>query len=98
LSQAILTRLDHALLGQDANLFDVFFQHVLVPEVPLNQDGQWGISTIRQRCFMWFGQVATMTDRFGYFSKIGATARELIEKLRARWPDVEDMPYYPAFR
>jgi hypothetical protein len=79
-------------------IFDILFRHGLVEGEPFDQDQKWGISTIGQRCLMWFGQVATLAERFGYFPKIGATARNMVEIFRARWPDVEDMPYYPAFR
>lgn len=62
------------------------------------EDHKWGISTQRQillLCFDIFGQVS---EEFGHLEALGATVRDIAAKLRARWTDLEKMPYYPAFR
>ena len=38
------------------------------------------------------------SEQFGHLEAIGATMRTLAAKLRARWPETEEMAYYPAFR
>lgn len=62
------------------------------------EDHKWGISTQRQillLCFDIFGQVS---EEFGHLEALGATVRDMATKLRKRWTDLEEMPYYPAFR
>lgn len=38
------------------------------------------------------------SEQFGHLEAVGATMRTLAAKLRARWPETEEMAYYPAFR
>ncbi len=62
------------------------------------EDHKWGISTQRQillLCFDIFGEVS---EEFGHLEALGATVRDIAAKLRKRWVDLEEMPYYPAFR
>ena len=62
------------------------------------EDHKWGISTQRQillLCFDIFGQVS---EGFGHLEALGATVCDIAAKLRERWADLEEMPYYPAFR
>ena len=62
------------------------------------EDHKWGISTQRQillLCFDIFGQVS---EEFGHLETLGATVRDIAAKLREHWTDLEEMPYYPAFR
>ena len=62
------------------------------------EDHKWGISTQRQillLCFDIFGQVS---EEFGHLEALGITIRNIAAKLRERWTDLEEMPYYPAFR
>ena len=62
------------------------------------KDYKWGISTQRQillLCFDIFGQAS---EEFGHLEVLGATVRDIAAKLRERWTDLEEMPYYPAFR
>lgn len=62
------------------------------------EDHKWGISTQRQillLCFDIFGQVS---EEFGHLEALGATIRDIAAKLREHWTDLEEMPYYPAFR
>ena len=62
------------------------------------EDHKWGISTQRQillLCFDIFGQAS---EEFGHLEALGTTVRDIAVKLRERWTDLEEMPYYPAFR
>ena len=62
------------------------------------EDHKWGISTQRQillLCFDIFGQVS---EEFGHLEALGATVRDIAAELREHWTDLEEMPYYPAFR
>ena len=62
------------------------------------KDHKWGISTQRQillLCFDIFGQVS---EEFGHLEALGTTVRDIAAKLRKHWTDLEEMPYYPAFR
>ena len=65
----------------------------------LEEDQQWGISTLRQRVLLRFGIAARTTQELGHMEAFGATAQEIAAKLRALWPQEADaMPLYPAFR
>lgn len=79
-------------------VFDIFFRHGVNAGRLSNLDREWGISTIGQRCLMWFGQVAWLAGRFGYFPGIGATAQRATARFRSHQPKIDEMPYYPAFR
>ena len=62
------------------------------------KDHKWGISTQRQillLCFDIFGQVS---EEFEHLEALGATVRNIAAKLREHWTNLEEMPYYPAFR
>lgn len=58
----------------------------------------WGIATIRQRCLHRLGTVATLAAEHGHLPALGAFAARLHHRLRALWPDVPEMPLYPALR
>lgn len=79
-------------------IFDMFYRHALVEDALFDPTEKWGIATIGQRGLMWFGQIATMAEQFGDFPAIGATAEAMTARFRTLWPDVDEMPYYPAFR
>jgi hypothetical protein len=64
----------------------------------LDEDNEWGISTVRQRLLLRLDVLVKATEEFGYLEAIGATAQDMLAKLREVWADVEEMPYYPAFR
>ena len=52
----------------------------------------------RQRFLTRTDILVQASEQFGHLEAIGATMRTLAAKLRARWPDTEEMAYYPAFR
>lgn len=67
-------------------------------EEALKEDGQWGISTVRQRHPMRLANLADASEQFGVLPAIGETARALETKLRTLWADGDEMPLYPPFR
>ena len=65
----------------------------------LLEDYLWGISTMRRRALLRFDIFWKMTEDYGHLKSVGATARMIANKLRAKWPaEADAMPYYPAFR
>ncbi len=67
-------------------------------EGALKEDGQWGISTHRQRHPMRLANFAALAEENNVFPALAATARALEAKLVSLWPETEAMPLYPAFR
>jgi hypothetical protein len=55
-------------------------------------------ATERQRVMLRAEIVAQITEQFGHLEALGATARAIATKLRALWPETEEMELYPAFR
>jgi hypothetical protein len=71
------------------------------PGIPklLEEDGPWGISTLRQRMLLRLPIVARLTAETGHLETFGAACEALAGALRARWEgDTAVMPLYPAFR
>jgi hypothetical protein len=69
------------------------------PASLMEEDGQWGIATLRQRVLVRGKILSDLTDRFHHLQVLGDTIRRLLEILRSRWPEEADlMPLYPAFR
>jgi hypothetical protein len=69
-----------------------------LPEA-LQEEGQWGAATTRQRLLVRFDLLAALTEELGYLEALGATARAIAARLRALWPaEADRMPIYPAFR
>jgi hypothetical protein len=65
----------------------------------MEQDREWGISTVRQRILVRLGIFSELTASVGYLQALGKTAAALQAFLRSRWPQEADaMPLYPAFR
>jgi hypothetical protein len=65
----------------------------------IDEDFEWGISTVRQRVLLRAGILEQLTAERGYLVALGATFADIAAKLRARWPaEAGMMPYYPAFR
>jgi hypothetical protein len=64
----------------------------------LRLDERWGISTYRQRLLHRFEAFAQRSGRSGHLEALGAFAYLMGQRMRARWPEVQDMPLYPAFR
>jgi hypothetical protein len=64
----------------------------------LVEDKEWGVATLRQRVLLRLDLVARLTAERGYREALGATLARIAEALHARWPEVPDLPLYPAFR
>ncbi len=73
--------------------YDGQFSPQFVAEL-LEQDNGWGG---RQRVVQRLGILAETTEKSGHLSAIGATARDLKNRLCALWPEIEETPHYPAF-
>jgi hypothetical protein len=74
-----------------------WYQMVPLPIV-LNKDRHIAAATDRQRYLQRSNIVAQTTEAVGHMEALGTTMRAMTSKMRALWPDVEEMPYYPAFR
>jgi hypothetical protein len=64
----------------------------------LEEDEQWGISTVRQRFPLRAENVARVSKSHGYLPAFGDLARDFAAKLRARWGEAAEMPLYLPFR
>jgi hypothetical protein len=63
------------------------------------EDGQWGIATMRQRVLLRLDNFAARTEQYGYLEAMGATSRQIATRLRVLWPpEADQMPLYPAFQ
>lgn len=67
-------------------------------EIALKEDGQWGVSSVRQRHLMRPAAFADRCERYGHLPALTALARTIVAELNTRWPDAEPMPLYPPFR
>jgi hypothetical protein len=66
--------------------------------VALNEERVWGISTFRQRLLMRLPLFAELTREYGHLPALGRLAQQVADQLAERWPELESMPLYPAFR
>ena len=65
----------------------------------MDEDFEWGISTVRQRVLLRAGILEQLTAESRHLVALGATFADIAATLRARWPaEADAMPYYPAFR
>jgi len=64
----------------------------------LEKDRLIATATGRQRYLMRSDVVVKTTEKFGHMKAIGATIHAMAIKMRQFWPDVEETPYYSAFR
>jgi hypothetical protein len=71
--------------------------NALMPRA-LRLEQRWGISTYRQRLLHRFEVFSQMSARSGHLEALGAWASVMHERMRVKWPEVQDMPVYPAFR
>ncbi len=62
------------------------------------EDHQWGLSTWRQRVLLRLDLVARTTEEYAHLPAMGETVRICLRRLHQLWPDVPEMPLYPAFR
>jgi hypothetical protein len=64
----------------------------------LRLEERWGIATYRQRLLFRFQAFAQASARSHQLEALGAFAYLMGERMRALWPEVQEMPPYPAFR
>ena len=64
----------------------------------LENDGMWGIASIRSRFATRLQALADLAARAERFDGLRTFAVRLERQLASRWPDLEPLPFYPAFR
>jgi hypothetical protein len=65
----------------------------------LKEDEQWGIASRRQRVLARLRAFAETSAEFNnHLPAIAGTCRQLAQRLQTLWPEVEEMPLFPAFR
>lgn len=64
----------------------------------LEEDGEWGLVSQRQRLVRRLDVTAEACERFGEFPAFGTLCRDLVKQLRTVWGDLVGMPFYPAFK
>ena len=61
-------------------------------------DRTWGGISLRQRVLFALDAFAHEAAEANYLWDLGYFCRTLHEKLRAKWPGVAPMPFFPAFQ
>jgi hypothetical protein len=64
----------------------------------LKEDRDWGIATMRPRFLARLQAFIGVSQAYGQLPALRGTASALLEHLQARWPEIEPLPVYPAFR
>lgn len=64
----------------------------------MQEDGEWGLATHRQRVLLRFYIFGRLTEEYGQLEALGRWVDLLGSLLREAWGEVEEMPFYPAFR
>jgi len=64
----------------------------------LSRDQQWGLVTVRQRILFRFRLLLEKLERHGGYPGITETTRQSHAVLSREWPDVPEVPLYPAYR
>ena len=64
----------------------------------IEEDDIWGIATIRQRHVLRLQNLLARPDVSTTLPTIAMTAENLLATIQTKWPDLEPMPLYPAFR
>jgi thiamine kinase-like enzyme len=67
-------------------------------EVALKLDGQWGISSYRQRLLFHLTRFSTLAEKYNGLSSMGYLAYKLVCKLCNLWLLESDMPLYQVFK
>lgn len=101
LSQGCEAARDDARFGAalcDACAHWVFVTLEWLLERALVEDGDWGIGTNRARILARLDSFVRTAAEFASYPALGDLCASLLAALRARWPDAEPLPLYPAFR
>ena len=64
----------------------------------IEEDRTWGISTLRQRVLSRLDAFLATTEASDQLPALRETASRVSHVLRAKWPDTEPLPVYPALR
>jgi Ser/Thr protein kinase RdoA (MazF antagonist) len=62
----------------------------------LEEDREWGTTTLRPRALTWLRNFADQAERSGALPRLQILARALHDQLSSRWPEAR-IPDYPAF-
>ena len=72
----------------------VVFRGTAIGEA-LDEDGEWGTTTMRPRLLAWLRSFTGAAERAGVLPRLRVCAEALHERLSARWPEAA-VPDYPA--
>jgi hypothetical protein len=64
----------------------------------LRFEDRWGLATYRQRILHLLAACSEATLRARHLPALGAFASITLEKLRAKWPEVQEIGVFPAFQ
>jgi hypothetical protein len=64
----------------------------------LQEESRWGIASMRSRVLARLEAFLSTATEFARLPIYQATTSQLLETLHLRWPEVEPLPVYPAFR
>ena len=67
-------------------------------ETSLEEDREWGITTIRSRIVAQLTAFIETSTTFDYLPAWRTVAERLRTTLQERWSDLEPLPFYPALR
>ena len=59
----------------------------------LDEDDEWGTTTVRPRLLTWLRSFTSAADRSGALPGLRVLAGELHERLSARWPEAVIVDY-----
>jgi len=62
------------------------------------EDETWGIAGVRSRVLTGLERYVALSTRLGGESSLSSEVARLFDALTARWPGVDLLPVYPAFR
>ena len=62
------------------------------------EDRSWGIAGIRQRILARLEAFMIASEDYGRFPAVRETAGDLRDTLSERWPEIQPLPFYPAFQ
>lgn len=65
-------------------------------EHALDEDRDWGTTTVRPRALTWLASFTEAATRYAALPRLRSVASAMHERLSARWPDTVT-PDYPAF-
>ena len=90
---------DDGLFAQAVVEACAWHQLTRLPLSLLEQDQEWGISTLRQRTVLRLAQFADAAEAANHLTGLGELAQRLHANLQQRWgAELVPMPLYPAFR